>query len=84
MSMKDLLNIMDGIKPVITESAGVPMSKVPVKIINSGWGDSQGKMVEVDGVLTADANGAPILKFQAQGGTVFAQFKNGSWVADMD
>lgn len=84
MSMKDLINIIDGIKPVISESAGVPMTNIPVKFVNSGWGDSQGKVQQVNGELTADANGAPMLKIQAQGGTVFAQFKNGEWIADMD
>lgn len=82
--IRDLIKIVDGVKPVINESAGVPMNNIPVKFINSGWGDNQGKVQQVNGVLTADAHGAPMLKIEAQGGTMFASFNNGEWVCDMD
>lgn len=81
-SMREYLNMFES---VITES-GVPMSNISVQVINTGYGDHEGKVVKVNGTLTADSNGAPMLVFDMQGQKVYAQFNpaKGIWVADMD
>lgn len=81
--MRDYLEMFTESKQTINES-GVPMTNIPVKVINTGFGDHEGKMIQVNGSMTADSNGAPMLVFDMQGQKVYAQFKNGGWVADMD
>jgi hypothetical protein len=87
MQMKDLLNIMDGKKPVsestMTENQGQEMT---IMVGNTG-AEQPFKPTKVYSPEVRLIDGAPVLYFafyQHNPAEYKAQFKNGQWYADMD